>query len=91
MPRKMRQLRADLAQAGFVKNTKRGKGSHTWWGIQRFRAMPSISPAKTGMTRNRTRKKRSRKPCNERGVRHDIIDGNGYTIACWQALQDGLK
>lgn len=31
MPRKIRQLRGALAQAGFRKLTKRGKGSHTWW------------------------------------------------------------
>jgi hypothetical protein len=31
MPRKIRQLRADLARAGFALDTKRGKGSHTWW------------------------------------------------------------
>lgn len=31
MPRKIRQLRADLARAGYVRDTKRGKGSHTWW------------------------------------------------------------
>jgi hypothetical protein len=31
MPRKIRQLRADLGRAGYVKDSKRGKGSHTWW------------------------------------------------------------
>ncbi len=31
MPRKIRQLRADLKKAGFVKDNKRGKGSHTYW------------------------------------------------------------
>lgn len=31
MPRKIRQLRADLARVGFVKDSKRGKGSHTFW------------------------------------------------------------
>lgn len=31
MPRKIRELRAELARAGFRRNTKRGKGSHTWW------------------------------------------------------------
>jgi predicted RNA binding protein YcfA (HicA-like mRNA interferase family) len=31
MPRKIRQLRADLAHAGFKERAKRGKGSHTWW------------------------------------------------------------
>jgi predicted RNA binding protein YcfA (HicA-like mRNA interferase family) len=31
MPRKIRQLRADVAHAGFRRDTKRGKGSHTWW------------------------------------------------------------
>jgi predicted RNA binding protein YcfA (HicA-like mRNA interferase family) len=31
MPRKIRQLRRELAQAGFRQVRKRGKGSHTWW------------------------------------------------------------
>ena len=31
MPRKIRQLRADLKRAGFILEPKRGKGSHTWW------------------------------------------------------------
>ena len=31
MPRKVRQLRAELARNGFVKEAGRGKGSHTYW------------------------------------------------------------
>ena len=31
MPRKVRQLKADLKQAGFVQLPKQGKGSHTRW------------------------------------------------------------
>lgn len=31
MPRKIRQLKADLRQAGFVQIPRRGKGSHTVW------------------------------------------------------------
>lgn len=31
MPRKIRQLRAELAREGFDQDTRRGKGSHTWW------------------------------------------------------------
>jgi predicted RNA binding protein YcfA (HicA-like mRNA interferase family) len=31
MPRKIRQLRGELAHAGFREAPKRGKGSHTWW------------------------------------------------------------
>ncbi|MGH2515070.1 MAG: type II toxin-antitoxin system HicA family toxin [Ktedonobacterales bacterium] len=31
MPRKIRQLRADLKRAGFALDPKRGKGSHTYW------------------------------------------------------------
>ncbi len=31
MPRKLRQLRAELARSGFVKVSGRGKGSHTYW------------------------------------------------------------
>jgi predicted RNA binding protein YcfA (HicA-like mRNA interferase family) len=31
MPRKNRQLRAELARNGFHLDPKRGKGSHTYW------------------------------------------------------------
>ena len=31
MPRKVRQLRATLKREGFSIDTKRGKGSHTYW------------------------------------------------------------
>ncbi len=31
MPRKIRQLRADRRRAGFHSDTRRGKGSHTYW------------------------------------------------------------
>ncbi len=31
MPRKIRQLRAELARNGFHLDPKRGKGSHTYW------------------------------------------------------------
>ena len=31
MPRKVRQLAADLRRAGFVEDTDRGKGSHRVW------------------------------------------------------------
>jgi predicted RNA binding protein YcfA (HicA-like mRNA interferase family) len=31
MPRKLRELRADSRRAGFVSDTRRGKGSHTYW------------------------------------------------------------
>ena len=31
MPRKIRQLKADLRRAGFVQVPSRGKGSHTVW------------------------------------------------------------
>ena len=31
MPRKLRQLRAELRRSGFALDTKRGKGSHTYW------------------------------------------------------------
>ncbi len=31
MPRKVRQLKADLKKAGFVEQKDRGKGSHTVW------------------------------------------------------------
>ncbi len=31
MPRKIRQLKADLRRAGFYERTELGKGSHTRW------------------------------------------------------------
>ncbi|MFB6276199.1 MAG: type II toxin-antitoxin system HicA family toxin [Halothece sp.] len=31
MPRKIRELKQDLKQAGFVNIPKRGKGSHSYW------------------------------------------------------------
>jgi predicted RNA binding protein YcfA (HicA-like mRNA interferase family) len=31
VPRKVRQLKADLKKAGFVEQKDRGKGSHTVW------------------------------------------------------------
>ena len=31
MPRKIRQLKADLRKVGFVEEKKRGKGSHGIW------------------------------------------------------------
>lgn len=30
MPRTIRQLKADLRRAGFVEDTKRGAGDHSW-------------------------------------------------------------
>ena len=31
MPRRLRELKADLRRAGFVEQPGRGKGSHSWW------------------------------------------------------------
>lgn len=31
MPRKIRQLRSELQREGFSLDTRRGKGSHTYW------------------------------------------------------------
>lgn len=31
MPRKVRELKADLRRAGFRQLKRRGKGSHTYW------------------------------------------------------------
>jgi predicted RNA binding protein YcfA (HicA-like mRNA interferase family) len=42
MPRKIRQLLADLAKAGFVKDTKRGRGSHTYWEHPQLPAHPVV-------------------------------------------------
>jgi hypothetical protein len=40
MPRKKRQLKQDLRRAGFIEDTKRGKGSHATWYHPQF---PDIS------------------------------------------------
>jgi hypothetical protein len=31
MPRKIRELKRTLQEAGFRRQPKRGKGSHSWW------------------------------------------------------------
>jgi predicted RNA binding protein YcfA (HicA-like mRNA interferase family) len=31
MPRKIRELKADLRRAGYQEVRRRGKGSHSWW------------------------------------------------------------
>ncbi len=31
MPRKIRELKADVRRIGLVRRRKRGKGSHAWW------------------------------------------------------------
>ena len=45
LPRKKRQLKADLRKAGFVVEKSRGKGSHTIWEHPRF---PDITVALSG-------------------------------------------
>jgi predicted RNA binding protein YcfA (HicA-like mRNA interferase family) len=45
MPRKKRQLKADLRRAGFVVDKNRGKGSHTIWEHSQF---PDITVALSG-------------------------------------------
>jgi predicted RNA binding protein YcfA (HicA-like mRNA interferase family) len=47
MPRKKRQLKADLRRAGFVVDKNRGKGSHTIWEHSQF---PDITVACLDMT-----------------------------------------
>lgn len=45
MPRKKRQLKADLRKAGFVQDRSRGKGSHTIW---EHRLFPDITVTLSG-------------------------------------------
>jgi predicted RNA binding protein YcfA (HicA-like mRNA interferase family) len=45
MPRKKRQLKADLRRAGLVEKKDRGKGSHTIWEHPQF---PDITVALAG-------------------------------------------
>ena len=43
MPRKIRQLKADLRKAGFLLIPKRGRGSHTPWVHPQTRASVTVS------------------------------------------------
>ena len=40
MPRKIRELKADLHRAGFIERTRRGKGDHSWWSHDLAPAFP---------------------------------------------------
>lgn len=42
MPRKIRQLMADLQRAGFVELARRGKGSHSLWKHPDHPEVPAI-------------------------------------------------
>lgn len=43
MPRKIRQLMADLQRAGFVEIPSRGKGSHSFWKHLTYAEIPVIT------------------------------------------------
>ena len=45
MPRKIRQLMADLRQAGFVELPRRGKGSHSVWKHPAYPDIPAVTLA----------------------------------------------
>ncbi|OUC13077.1 MAG: hypothetical protein B0A82_18900 [Alkalinema sp. CACIAM 70d] len=48
MPKKIREIKQIVSQAGFVLQKKRGKGSHTYWIHPLLPAMPLIIPGKDG-------------------------------------------
>jgi hypothetical protein len=60
MPRKIRQLRADLRRAGYEELPRRGKGSHTVWGHP---LVPDLQPTIAGRDGD------DAKPYQERAVR----------------------
>jgi predicted RNA binding protein YcfA (HicA-like mRNA interferase family) len=68
MPRKLRQLRADLKKAGFVKDSKRGKGSHTYWEHPKIQGYAVTLSGHDGTTPTPIRIRMSAKPCNEFGT-----------------------
>ena len=68
MPRKLRQLRADLARAGYVLDTKRGKGSHTWWVHPKIPGFPVNLAGQDGA---------DAKPYQERDVRDALRRARG--------------
>lgn len=43
MPRKIRQLMADLQRAGFVEFPSRGKDSHTFWKYPTYFEIPVVT------------------------------------------------
>ncbi len=64
MPRKVRQLRAELARNGFTQEPGRGKGSHTYW----THPLPSYSVVLPGGDGEDAR------PYQERDVRNALRD-----------------
>jgi len=60
MPRKIRQLLAELRRAGFAPLPRRGKGSHTVWGHP---LVPAVQPTIAGRDGD------DAKPYQEREVR----------------------
>ena len=76
MPRKIRQLMADLQRAGFMELPRRGKGSHSLWKHLDYPEVPAVTLA--GQAGD------DAQPYQERDVRHvlDQVKGrerdNGY-------------
>ncbi len=48
MPRKIRELKADLRRAGFGELRGRGKGSHSFWRHPLFRDLRAILAGRDG-------------------------------------------
>jgi predicted RNA binding protein YcfA (HicA-like mRNA interferase family) len=48
MPRKIRELKADLRKAGFVEQRDRGKGSHSFWVHPAWRGKSVTIPGRDG-------------------------------------------
>ncbi len=61
MPKKIRELKAMLSQAGFTQIPKRGKGSHTVWSHPFYNGSIIFYRAKTGKTLKNIKSKRYKK------------------------------
>ena len=48
MPKKVRELKAMVAKAGYILQSKRGKGSHTYWKHPLLPEEPLTIPGKDG-------------------------------------------
>lgn len=64
MPRKIRELKAQIAREGFVKLSKRGKGSHQRWRHPKIKETMTI-PGKDGSDIPRYLEKQLAKLLNE--------------------------
>jgi HicA toxin of bacterial toxin-antitoxin, len=66
--REICQLRAELKKAGFVKDPKRGQGSHTYWEHPRLPAHPVVLSGQDGD---------DAQPYQEKAVREALLKARG--------------